>query len=90
MRRRAQASAQLDLFKGETMSDTDPQPAQQPKRSPEPDRLLERFDAQKKTLQRFVITTISVGAQDGLSPEQVGLLREGLEVLGWLPRDVKV
>lgn len=72
------------------MNETE-QPSPQPtKRSPDPDRLQERFDAQKKTLQRFVVGTISVGAVDGLSPEQVGLLREGLEVLGWLPRDVKV
>ena len=52
--------------------------------------LMDRYDQQKKCLQRFVIRLIESGVENGLSSSEVVILREGLEVLGWLPRDVKV
>ena len=53
-------------------------------------KLQEKFDAQKKALQRLTLSTLEFGAQSGLTPEQVRALRDAFEVLGWLPTDVRV
>lgn len=53
-------------------------------------KLQEKFDAQKKILQRFTLQLLVDGQTAGLTGPEVKDLREALEVLGWLPRDVKV
>jgi hypothetical protein len=50
----------------------------------------DKFDAQKRVLQRIVLATLEGGKVNGLTAGQVGALQDGLYALGWVPLDVKV
>lgn len=55
---------------------------------PTDDKLMEKFDNQKRVLQRYVLKQLEDGVANGLSGAAVATLRDGLLALGWLPPDV--
>lgn len=57
---------------------------------PKRDGLQEKFDAQKKVLQRMVLSALERGRETGMEAHEVAALADALLVLGWLPPDVKV
>lgn len=60
-------------------------PKTTPKKSTE-----ERFEEQKKALQKVVILSIRRGKTSGLNAAEVVAVEEALQVLGWLPRDLQL
>lgn len=50
----------------------------------------EKFDRQKKALQKMTVQMLEVGTVAGLTADQVVALKEALQSLGWLPTDVRV
>ena len=52
--------------------------------------LQERFDAQKRCLQRMVVAAFQAGSMNGLPAEGVRSLQASLVVLGWLPDDLRL
>lgn len=60
-----------------------------PKTQPKQD-LQEKYERQKRALQKLTRATFEWGEEGGLNSAQVTALREALEVLGWLPEGLKV
>jgi len=52
--------------------------------------LEEKFKEQKRILQVYVMRQLQWGEVEGFKPIEVSLLKEALEVLGWLPTDLKL
>lgn len=50
----------------------------------------EKFDAQKKVLQRLTLRLLEHGTKSGLTAEEASALKESLDVLGWVPRDIRL
>lgn len=50
----------------------------------------EKYERQKRSLQRLTIATLRGGQEHGLNDAQVSALTEALEVLGWLPRELRL
>lgn len=50
----------------------------------------EKFDAQKKCLQKMVVARFERGKITGFEPDEVAAIHEALVVLGWIPVDLKV
>ncbi len=60
-----------------------------PKTTPKKGR-DERFDEQKRALQRLTVMAFSHGRRHGLEADDVAALEEALRTLGWLPADLKL
>lgn len=70
-----------------------PLPKASPKRGPKvtpKEPLEERFERQKRILQRMTIGELRHGAEHGLNKLQVRALHEALIELGWIPKGVRV
>lgn len=50
----------------------------------------ERFEEQKRALQKLVIQALRGGKKAGLKPDEVVAVEEALLALGWLPRDLQL
>lgn len=55
---------------------------------PEDAGTAEKLQRARAALKASVRATFIAGARDGLRPDQVDALREGLIALGWVPPDV--
>ncbi len=63
--------------------------ARRPKTTPKKGR-DERFDEQKRALQRMTMVALAHGRRHGLEADDVAALEEALRTLGWLPSDLKL
>ena len=50
----------------------------------------DKYDVQKRSLQRMVLVMLEGGALHGLTLLQVRALDDALRVLGWIPAEIKV
>lgn len=50
----------------------------------------EKFESQKKVLQRMTLGLLEEGAERGLSDREAAVLRDALRELGWIPAELKV
>lgn len=61
-----------------------------PKKHSQKVTIEEKFDRQKRILQKMVVATLDRGEVEGLNFEEVKVMREALVALGWIPTNLRL